>query len=350
MDLSPVYHLLITLLWYLLPLAIMLGVIKSPWFKGKFGEFLVNFSARWLLDKSRYHLIKNVTLPTEDGTTQIDHVLVSEFGVFVVETKNMKGWIFGGPHQRFWTQKIFRSNHKFQNPLHQNYKHVKTLQALLGLNDHQVHSVVVFVGDSTFKTPMPENVTQGLGYVCYIKSKIDPLLSLEQVAEVREKVAAGRLKASFATDRAHAHHVRNLVAERYGEAPRRPSRGRLKLLVFPVLMMGIGAIGVNAYSNFASQAMAIGTKRMPEHRVESAPQPTRHRPESEPKTDSRTVEPEPSSSAVIQRVHQSSSEFLLARQECNSLIAAAIGSSDPRLLRDRDKACARYKVLRGEEH
>ena len=350
MDLSPVYQLLITVLWYLLPLAIMLGVLKSSWFKGKFGEFLVNLSARWLLDKSRYHLIKNVTLPTEDGTTQIDHVLVSEFGVFVVETKNMKGWIFGGPHQRFWTQKIFRSNHKFQNPLHQNYKHVKTLQTLLGLSDHQVHSVVVFVGESTFKTPMPENVTQGLGYVRYIKSQTDPLLSLEQVAEIREKVAAGRLKASFATDRAHAHHVRSLVAERFGEVPRRPSSGRLKLLVFPALMLGVGVIGMNAYWNFASPAMAIDTKRGTEHRVESAPQPILHRPERAPKTDSRPVEPELSSSAVIERVHQPSSEFLLARQECNSLIAAALGSSDRRLLRDRDKACARYKALRGGEH
>ena len=113
MDLSPVYQPLIAALWYLLPLAIIAGLVKSPWFKGKFGEFLVNLSVRWFLDKSRYHLIKNVTLSTEDGTTQIDHVLVSEFGVFVVETKNMKGWIFGGPHQRSWTQKIYRSNHKF---------------------------------------------------------------------------------------------------------------------------------------------------------------------------------------------------------------------------------------------
>jgi len=52
----------------------------------------------------------------------------------------MKGWIFGGPHQRFWTQKIYRSNHKFQNPLPQNYKHVKTLQTLLGLGDHQMQT------------------------------------------------------------------------------------------------------------------------------------------------------------------------------------------------------------------
>lgn len=350
MDLSPVYQPLIAALWYLLPLAIMAGLIKSPWFKGKFGEFLVNLSARWFLDKSRYHLIKNVTLPTEDGTTQIDHVLVSEFGVFVVETKNMKGWIFGGPYQRFWTQQIYRSNHKFQNPLHQNYKHVKTLQTMLGLGDHQIHSVVVFVGGSTFKTPMPENVTQGLGYIRFIKSQKEVVLSPEQVAEVRGKVASGRLKASFATDKAHARHVRALVAERYGVEPRRPSRRLLKFLIFPVLMLGIGAIGVNAYSNFVSGAMAIATKRKAENRIEVAPQAVPRQSVGEPRTDSGAVARSPSSVSGVRRVNQPPSELFLARQECNALIAAVIGNQDPRLLRDRDKACTRYKVLQGEVH
>src|SRR5690554_2949828 len=120
MDFGSTFQVVLSEFWYLIPLLIILGLIRTPWFKGKTGEFLVNASARLLLDKSRYHLVKNVTLPTtDDGTTQIDHVLVSEFGVFVVETKNMKGWIFGNPHQRFWTQKIYRSNYKFQNPLHQ---------------------------------------------------------------------------------------------------------------------------------------------------------------------------------------------------------------------------------------
>lgn len=116
MDFSPIYQQLTVFLWYLIPLAVIGGLIKSPWFKGKVGEFLVNASARLFLDKSRYHLIKNVTLPTPDGTTQIDHVLVSEFGVFVVETKNVKGWIFGGPKQRFWTQKIYENRDRFIFP------------------------------------------------------------------------------------------------------------------------------------------------------------------------------------------------------------------------------------------
>jgi len=221
MDFTPVLQPIYTALWYLIPLFLIGGVLKSPWFKGKFGEFLVNLSARLFLDKSRYHLIKNVTLPTQDGTTQIDHVLVSEFGVFVVETKNMKGWIFGSPHQRYWTQKIYRSNRKFQNPLHQNYKHVKTLQTLLGLSDSQMHSVVVFVGDSTFKTSMPENVTRGFGYIRYIKSKKGRVLSAKEVAAALKKVSSGRLKASLATDRAHNRHVRGLVAKSKTAAAKR---------------------------------------------------------------------------------------------------------------------------------
>jgi len=168
MDFTPIINQAVSALWYLIPLAFLTAIIKSPWFKGKMGEFIVNLSAKWLLDKKQYHLIKNITLPTEDGTTQIDHVIVSIFGVFVVETKNMKGWIFGNPNQKTWTQKIYKHTSKFQNPLHQNYKHIKTLEALLGLSEKQVHSVIVFVGGSTFKTEMPENVTYGGGYASYI--------------------------------------------------------------------------------------------------------------------------------------------------------------------------------------
>ena len=214
MDFSPIVNQLVSALWYLIPIAILAGVLKSPWFKGVIGEFIVNLSAKLLLDKEKYHLIKNVTLPAEDGSTQIDHIIVSEFGVFVVETKNMKGWIFGSPNQKTWTQKIYKHSNKFQNPLHQNYKHVKTLESLLGINEQQVHSVIVFVGDSTFKTEMPENVTYGGGYARYIKSKKTPVLSESQVIEIVKQIEQGRLTSSFKRNREHVRHVKNIVAEK----------------------------------------------------------------------------------------------------------------------------------------
>ena len=214
MNLTQLIFQVISQVWWLLPILIIVGLLKTPFMKGVIGEFIVNLSAKLFLDKEQYHLIKNVTLPTEDGSTQIDHVIVSRYGVFVVETKNMKGWIFGSPKQKTWTQKIYKYSSKFQNPLHQNYKHVKTLESLLELNDEQIHSVIVFVGDSTFKTEMPENVTYGGGYIRYIKSKKQPVLTELEVKEITRQIETGRLTPSFKTNRDHVNHVRSIVAEK----------------------------------------------------------------------------------------------------------------------------------------
>ena len=198
----------------LILIAILAAILNSPWFKGMTGEFIVNILAKLMLNKDEYHLIKNVMVPTEDGTTQIDHIIVSKYGIFVVETKNMKGWIFGNQNQNIWTQKIYKHSIKFQNPLYQNYKHVKTIQSLLGLNDQQVHSVVVFVGESTFKTEMPENVTYGFGYIRFIKSKSKPVLVKSEVDEIVRKIEEGRLTPSFKTDMEHVKHVKHIVSEK----------------------------------------------------------------------------------------------------------------------------------------
>ncbi len=214
MDFTPIINQLIGEFWWLIPLAIIAAVLKSAWFKGVAGELIVNLSAKLFLDKEKYHLIKNVTLPTEDGSTQIDHVIVSKYGVFVVETKNIKGWIFGSPNQKTWTQQIYKHKNKFQNPLHQNYKHTKVLRDLLGLNEDQVFSVVVFVGGSTFKTKIPENVTYGKGYIRLIKSKTQPVLSVDEVEDIKAQIEAGRLAPSFKTNREHVRHVKTIVANK----------------------------------------------------------------------------------------------------------------------------------------
>jgi restriction system protein len=215
MDFSPMINQIVRMvILYLIPIAILTAILKSPWFKGVAGEFIVNTLAKMIFNKNEYHLIKNVTLPTEDGTTQIDHIIVSKYGIFVVETKNMKGWIFGNPSQKQWTQKIYKHSKQFQNPLNQNYKHVKTIESLFELNDQQVHSVVVFVGDSTFKTEIPENVTYGFGYIRFIKSKNQTVLAKSKVDEIIRKIEEGRLTPSFKTNKEHIEHVKHIVSEK----------------------------------------------------------------------------------------------------------------------------------------
>lgn len=213
----------LTTLWWFLPLAILIGIAKSPWFKGLAGETFVKLTARLGLPKDVYQSIHNVTLATPDGTTQIDHVIVSRYGIFVIETKNMKGWIFGGEKQAQWTQKLYKQSYKFQNPLRQNYKHVKALQALLNLPKDSMHSIVVFSGEGTLKTPMPENVTTGTGYIRYIRSFNEPALSDEQVKGAAMTIESNRLEPSRQT---HKDHVASLQQrqEPYAE-PKCPACG-----------------------------------------------------------------------------------------------------------------------------
>jgi len=199
--------------WFFL-LLILLALLRTPMIKGMLGEIQVNLAAKFFLDKNIYTLFKNVTLPTEDGTTQIDHIIVSCYGIFVIETKNMKGWIFGGQHQKTWTQKIYRHTTKFQNPLYQNYKHTQTLQTALALDPEKLFSLVVFVGDSDFKTDMPDNVVYAGGYIRYIKNKKQLILNDREVQAICAKIQSGRLKPSIRTHIDHVKHVKSIVEEK----------------------------------------------------------------------------------------------------------------------------------------
>ena len=210
LDLSAIIAPLLQL-WWLLPIVAVVAFFKSPVGKGIVGEGLLNFVINVALDKKRYKLLKNVTLRTENGTMQIDHIIVSQYGVFVIETKNYKGWIFGSEHSKTWTQNIYGKKHSFQNPLHQNYKHVKTLEKLLNLNDDKVFSVVVFVGESTFKTDMPSNVVYPLGLLKYIKAHQKIILTSQDVQRIVESIETASLSKSFKTNR---EHVQNLKADR----------------------------------------------------------------------------------------------------------------------------------------
>lgn len=212
MNLTPAFFVsALAEYWYVFVIITFLAFLKTPFFKGFIGEIIINITTSLFLDKKKYHLIKNVTLPTDDGTTQIDHIIVSQYGIFVVETKNMKGWIFGSQDKKMWTQTIFKHKTRFQNPLHQNYKHIKTLEKILNISPEKIFSVIVFVGDATFKTPMPANVTYPRGYIKFIKAQKNMILSEAEVQKTIKTIESGRLERSLKTHRAHAQHVNKIV-------------------------------------------------------------------------------------------------------------------------------------------
>jgi len=179
----------------------------SNFLKGWAGEAM-GAVAHWaFLDKSTYLSLNNLTLPTSNGTTQIDHVIVSRYGIFVVEAKNIDGWIFGDERARQWS--IVKPGRKFkmQNPLHQNYRHVKAIAEFLSLEESRLHSLVMFWGDCEFKTEMPPNVMLK-GYATYIKSFTKVLFSDEEVASIADALRSGALPKTWATRRTHLESLR----------------------------------------------------------------------------------------------------------------------------------------------
>ena len=165
-------------------------VSRSSWFKGKVGERQVSSTLKRKLGKRDYLVLNDLVLPTKDhGTTQIDHLVVSRFGVFVIETKNMSGWIYGSEKSPEWTQVIYSWKSRFQNPLRQNYKHVKAVEHSLKLRPQQVHNVVVFVGRGEPRTEMPDNVIWGKSVLpYYIKTFLNELIHEEELADIRERL------------------------------------------------------------------------------------------------------------------------------------------------------------------
>jgi len=157
---------------------------RSPNVIGVRGERRVNSMLGRRLPSGEYKVIHDVTLHTSRGPTQIDHIVVSRFGVFVVETKNYTGWIFGNAKSKQWTQTIYRKKSRFQNPLRQNFKHTKAVESFLSLSPRYVHSVVVFAGDAKFKTDLPDNVTHLWELCPYILAYRELLLDTSRVRTI----------------------------------------------------------------------------------------------------------------------------------------------------------------------
>ncbi len=126
---------------------------------GKKGEFIIGRSIDQLTGYKR--ILYNCYIPKPDGgTTEIDIILIHETGIYVIESKNYKGWIFGSENEKYWTQTLYRSNgygtknvqkNHFYNPVIQNKGHIKLLRQYLNMPEVPVYSYIVFGNEATLK-------------------------------------------------------------------------------------------------------------------------------------------------------------------------------------------------------
>ena len=163
--------------------------IYLPTIKGYIGEKRVNQVLRKLGDE--YLIYHDLYVEKKDGkTAQVDHVVLSKYGIFVIETKNYKGWIFGNETQKNWTQVIYKKKTRFYNPILQNQTHIRALKAYLNMNV-SFYSMIVFSNEATLKFEnnfLEAKVIKNNQLLKALRKFNTPQIPQQQLNEIQQKM------------------------------------------------------------------------------------------------------------------------------------------------------------------
>lgn len=212
---------------FIISLSLYFAKYKSAKQKGKRGEMRV-FSILSQLPKE-YTILNDLVFRTENGTTQIDHIVVSKYCVFTIETKNYRGEIYGDDNRQEWTQLIITKvtyakkwwktytyvtkNHLY-NPVKQSRGHAFRIKKLLSEYRHlPIVPIVVFTGDAVL------NNVESQYHVIYEKKLLSTIseyktvyLSDEDVNKVVETLEANNIREEV-SDKQHVKNLRKVEKE-----------------------------------------------------------------------------------------------------------------------------------------
>ena len=139
-------HLLLTSpLYWIILISCILIIIICKFFGSKiigwFGELWTKQELK-KLPEEKYKILNDILIIENDNTHQIDHVVVSPYGIFVIETKQYNGYITGNKYDKNWVRHTIKKQYYYTNPIRQNYGHVKALSSLLNIDEMKIFNVV----------------------------------------------------------------------------------------------------------------------------------------------------------------------------------------------------------------
>lgn len=182
-DIAPYLFLILLLSIYVV--SILFKKYYLPKIHGSIGEYHV---ARILkrLNKKDYIVYNNIYLKKDERTSQIDHLVLSIYGIFVIETKNYKGWIFGNEKSKYWTQTLFKRKHKIYNPVIQNWTHINFIKNIsYEFRNLNFFPIVVFTDRATLrKISSSVPVIKKRKLLKTIKSNMDVCITHGQLAKI----------------------------------------------------------------------------------------------------------------------------------------------------------------------
>ena len=184
-----------------------------PKIKGIIGEKSIS-SILYLLDKSKYSVINNIALERDTKTSQIDHVVISDFGIFVIETKNYKGWIVGNEKSEHWTQVLFKRKQRFYNPIKQNLGHINVLKTYLSKYPSINYiPIVVFLSKSDIKVKTTYNIINSRQLIQTIKKYNEINLEQREKEDIYKIINEANLVDTYDKTE-HIKSIKKLIQKR----------------------------------------------------------------------------------------------------------------------------------------
>lgn len=179
------------------------------------GENAERCVSYWLHNLGQgFYVFDNILINTPKGTTQIDHIVISIYGIFVIETKSHKGYIVGDIADKYWSQFVyygsFQKRNSLYNPVCQNTGHIRALSRLLGLNFSFFENVVVFTNPYvSLDFRLPSNVIYLNQLYEYISRHCIPRLTLEMVNHAYNTILSSNLDSRYYENK-HVKYVESL--------------------------------------------------------------------------------------------------------------------------------------------
>lgn len=141
---------------------------------GWFGEHWVKKELK-KLPKDKYKILNDVMISINDRMPQIDHIVVSEYGIFVIETKQYNGYFTGGKYDKKWVRHGIKKYY-YTNPIRQNYGHVMSICELLNLDKSKVFNIICIPSDAKLKIEHDGELTRYFTIVDKINSYKDKII------------------------------------------------------------------------------------------------------------------------------------------------------------------------------
>lgn len=173
--------------------------------RGEIGELAVAKRLK-KLPQEQYKVINDLLLQNNGYSSQIDHVVISPYGIFVIETKNYTGDIYGGANSEMWTQNIYGSKSEFRNPIWQNQGHITAIKKVIGEKYHPMyHNIVLFSENANVRVDRSLEVYNFRKIVPIIEGYTEIVLTQAAVDDIYAKLLAANV-----TDRkARKEHVKS---------------------------------------------------------------------------------------------------------------------------------------------